>query len=113
MTGEAPSQLEMIELADADRLKCVLKEGLDGVLVKCVHSYPSVKQAALKLTSLRLQIRCLFFSYPETNEVKTLLCSYGHTCERVGSNGHNRVQARNENDCGKQRLSGVPLSQPW
>lgn len=74
MTGEAPSQLKMIELADADRLKCVLKEGLDGVLVKCVHRYPSVKQAALKLTSLRLQIRCLFF-FPTLKQMKSKRCS--------------------------------------
>lgn len=53
MAGEAASQLEMIELSEDDRLKCVLREGTTEFwIIVPKDRYPNVKQAALKLMSM-------------------------------------------------------------
>uniref|UniRef100_UPI00358F17D2 general transcription factor II-I repeat domain-containing protein 2-like n=1 Tax=Myxine glutinosa TaxID=7769 RepID=UPI00358F17D2 len=55
VADEAASQLEMIELSEDDRLKCILREGTTGTefwKIVPTDRYPSVKQAALKLMSM-------------------------------------------------------------
>ena len=112
VTDEAAAELEMIDLCEEDQLKPALREGtIEFWKSVPLEKYPNVKRAALKIMSMFGSTYVCESVSPTLKHVKSKHRSVlTDTRERIASSGNNGIQARFQENCSRQGMPEVPLS---